>query len=817
MTGRILSLYLDRGREIIIENIDYHQITGGIMKKMGLYIVVLLSILVLTTCTHRHHIRVAEQSLMPKIAPPVVLQVDSTIIVLADYFRYPGRIDSVMADPSLEVNFSADSSLLVLKPAGGEIPLLSVLTCWGEGYAYSLLVKRSPVIRVPFTFNPHGNHYREVGIAGQMNDWNPDRNPMYFNGTVWETELLLTPGNYQYKLVVDGQWISDPANPDSVSNGIGGYNSLLRTGNLMDANRPFLYTQDATRNTIRVGGVGTTEEVIVFWQNHRLPETSLERDNSSLIIQLPRAASSFERSYIRVWGSTQTDVSNDLLIPLKRGTVITRPDELSRNDKETLILYFMMLDRFRNGNPGNDQPVDDPDVDLRVNYQGGDLKGVIDKLDDLYFTNLGINTLWLSPVTQNPLEAFREYPEPHRKFSGYHGYWPLTLTTVDPRFGTATELKQLVQEAHSRDIGVILDFVSHHVHQDYPLLREHPDWVTQIDLPDGRKNIRLWDEYRLTTWFDIFLPTLNLSKPEVYELVSDSAAYWIGEYRLDGFRHDATKHVPQIFWRTLTRKLDSILEPQGRSIYQIGETFGSRELIRSYINPGMLDAQFDFNLYWEARLAFAATNTSFHDLNVALMQSLSFFGCHHLMGNITGNQDMARFISYAGGALRQGEDDREAGWQRDIKVEDTTGYRRLASLMAFNMTIPGIPVIYYGDEYGMPGANDPDNRRMMQFEGLSGHEQWMLEITKKLAHLRSQHLALLYGDFIPLHVTDKSYAYMRIFLGQAVIVVFNKADSEQQVTFAIPDRFGQGQFIPRFGSSCSLHDLTLSLILPANS
>lgn len=787
------------------------------MKKMVLYIVVLLSILVLTTCTPRQHIRVPELPLMTKIAPPVVLQEDSTIILLADYFRQPARIDSVGTDPSLEVIFSADSAFLILKPTGDEIPRLSVLTIRANGYSYDLLVKRSPLVRVPVIFDPQGKRYQQVWIAGQMNDWNPGRNPLQFNGTIWETELSLTPGNYQYKLVIDGQWISDPANPDTVSNGIGGYNSLLRAGNLMSAKQPFLFTRDATVHTILIGGVEKRDDLIVFWQNYRLPETLLYRDSSTLIIKIPRAASAFERSFIRIWGSNQHGVSNDLLIPLKRGIVITKPEELSRNDKETMILYFMMVDRFRNGNPGNDRVVDDPEVDPRVNYFGGDLRGIVDKLDDHYFSNLGINTLWLSPVTQNPLEAFREYPEPHRKFSGYHGYWPMTLTTVDSRFGTSAELKELVQEAHQQDISVLLDFVSHHVHQDYPLLREHPDWITQLDLPDGRKNIRLWDEYRLTTWFDIFLPTLDLSKPEVYELVSDSAAYWIDEYELDGFRHDAAKHVPEIFWRTLTRKLDSILEPQGRSVYQIGETFGSRELIRSYINPGMLDAQFDFNLYWEARLAFAAPNTSFQDLNVALLQSLSFFGSHHLMGNITGNQDMARFISYAGGALRLGEDDREAGWQREIKVEDTSGYRRLASLMAFNMTIPGIPVIYYGDEYGMPGANDPDNRRMMQFEGLSDHEQWMLDITKKLTHLRRQHLALLYGDFIPLHVTDKSYAYMRLYLDQAVIVVFNKADSEQKVELPIPSRFGQEEFIPRFGSSCSLNDLTLSLILPANS
>ncbi|MBE0646888.1 MAG: alpha-amylase [Bacteroidales bacterium] len=787
------------------------------MKNVLLFIVVLVGISSFTACTPRQDIHVPEHPLMTKIAPPVVLQEDSTIIVLADYFSQPQLIDSVVTDPSLKANFSADSSRLILKPAIGKIPQLSVLTCWGEGIPYALLVKRSPDIPVLITFNPHGKRYNKVRIAGQINDWNPDKNPMQFNGTIWETKILLPPGNYQYKFVVDDEWISDPGNPDTISNGIGGYNSLLRAGNLMSAERPFLYTLDAKKNAITIGGVEGVDEVIVFWENYQVPESLLYRDGNTLIIKLPYAASGKHQSFIRVWGSNKTGTGNDLLIPLKKRQVITDPGELTRSDKETMILYFMMLDRFCNGNPHNDQPVDDPDVDSRVNYLGGDLQGIIDKLDDDYFTSLGINTLWLSPVTQNPLTAFREYPEPHRKFSGYHGYWPLTLTTVDYRFGTAQELKQLVNEAHLKDIGVILDFVAHHVHKDYPLLKEHPDWVTQLDLPDGRKNIRLWDEYRLSTWFDIFLPTLDLSKPEVYELVSDSAAYWIKEYQLDGFRHDAAKHVPQIFWRTLTHKLDSMLKPEGRSIYQIGETFGSRELIGSYINPGMLDAQFDFNLYWEAKLAFGTPGSSFRDLNIALLQSLSFFGYHNLMGNITGNQDMARFISYAGGALKPNEDDREAGWLREIKVEDTTGYRRLASLMAFNMTIPGVPVIYYGDEYGLPGANDPDNRRMMQFEALTSHEQWTLGITKKLTHLRSHNLPLLYGDYMPLVVSDRIFAYMRVFMGQVAIVVFNKDPEMQVVEINLPNWMNAAGLSAHFGSESTINGHILQLSLSGNS
>ncbi len=411
-----------------------------------------------------------------------------------------------------------------------------------------------------------------------------------------------------------------------------------------------------------------------------------------------------------------------------------------------------------------------------------------------------------------------EYPAPYRKFSGYHGYWPITLTTVDSRFGTSDEFHQLVKEAHRKGINVILDFVSHHVHQAYPVLQVHPEWITSVDLPGNRKNIRLWDEQRLTTWFDVFLPTFDLTNPEVAQMVSDSATFWIREYNLDGFRHDAAKHVPENYWRMLNQKLNTqVVIPEGRPIFQIGETFGSRELIGSYINPGMLDAQFEFNLYWDAKNAFAMDHVSFRDLNYSLQQSFSYFGEHNLMGNITGNQDMSRFISFASGDLSFSEDDHKAGWERNIEVTDTVGYRKLASLIAFNMTIPGIPVIYYGDEFGMPGANDPDNRRMMIFDSLNKNQQYLKSTTAKLATLRNQNLALTYGDFATLKVSEKIYIYLRSYFDKAVIVVFNKDKSARTIEFTLPERFQKTPFNPAFGTAINIENGKINLALEANS
>jgi 1,4-alpha-glucan branching enzyme len=99
-------------------------------------------------------------------------------------------------------------------------------------------------------------------------------------------------------------------------------------------------------------------------------------------------------------------------------------------------------------------------------------------------------------------------------------------------------------------------------------------------------NTEKWDEHRLTTWFDTFLPTLDLEKQEVTDFMVDSAIYWITEYNFDGFRHDATKHIPNNFWRTLNKKVKQVSQEKGKYIYQIGETYGSHELINSYIGSG---------------------------------------------------------------------------------------------------------------------------------------------------------------------------------------------------------------------------------------
>lgn len=780
----------------------------------NIFIITLLAKLVWSSCTSIQNENFPVPGQIPGLATPFKLSGQQSVMLLNDYFVDPTQIDSVSGNEAFTFHHNREKAEVVITAKSDAVPHYSELRVWIKGSKYSILIEKSQKVKYTFRFDPKNLVYRSVFVFGQMNNWDRTATPLLFRDGVWQTTFELNPGKYHYQLVLDGKEMPDPSNPELVDNNIGGFNSTLIVGNLDFENTPRLYTRGFKSNQVRVGFENDPEKIFVFWQNHRLPVEYVERTDGRLAITIPEQAAQMKRSYIRLWSYNTNGASNDLLIPLEKRSVLADIKLLTREDVEASILYFLMVDRFKNGNPGNDAPIDDPEVLPPANYKGGDLAGITQKIKDGYFSDLGVNAIWLSPVTQNPMEAYTEFPPPHRKYSGYHGYWPITLTTVDHRFGTSDDMHEMVAQAHAQGMNVLLDYVSNHVHENNPILQEHPGWVTELMLPDGRKNIRLWDEQRLTTWFDTFLPSLDFSKQEVAEMLSDSALFWIKKYNLDGFRHDATKHIPEQFWRTLTRKLkDEVIIPSNKRIYQIGETFGSRELIGSYVGSGLLDGQFDFNLYFDARSIFALDNETFIRMNQSLMETFAYYGTNHLMGNITGNHDLPRFISLASGALRFDEDAVEAGWYRNIGIKDPAGYDKLSMLTAFIMTIPGVPVIYYGDEIGIPGGGDPDSRRMMYFENLSANEQKTKVLASRLAKLRQERLSLIYGDFTTLQLSEETWAYARRYFNEITIVAFNKGKKPNSVTFDLPEEFRDLTFRDVFGSKYQNEDnrITLSL------
>ena len=532
---------------------------------------------------------------------------------------------------------------------------------------------------------------------------------------------------------------------------------------------------------------GTPYHVDAYLNNELLdPDMlTLSEDGRTGALRLPDCP--VGRSFIRLYAANNQQRLNDVLIPLKEGKVITDAAQLTVNDDQTQVLYSLMIDRFYNGNHDNDEPLNDLEVLPIVDYQGGDLAGITEKINSGFFEDLGITTIWISPITQNPTDAWGCYKfkngnkydptKSYTKFSGYHGYWPIYNNKVDHRFGTPDELRAMLDAAHAHNLHVVLDYVANHLHINSPVIQEHPDWITDSILPDGRRNFELWDEARLTTWFDTHIPSLNLERPEVCEAMTDTALYWLANFPFDGFRHDACKHIPESYWRMLGHKIATRFP--GRHIWMIGETYGSPELIGMYVKSGMLNAQFDFNEYYGVRESVIDTKFGMQELERIVNESMAAYGAHHTMGNISGNHDQVRIASLAGGAIGANEEQngKEAGWTRNVGIGDASiAYRKALLQEVINFTIPGVPCVYQGDEYGEVGANDPDNRLMMRFDNLNEQETAMRTEVQKLIRLRRSSMPLLYGDLTTEQLTDDEWVYSRTYMGQKVTVSINRKD-----------------------------------------
>ena len=556
-----------------------------------------------------------------------------------------------------------------------------------------------------------------------------------------------------------------------------------------------LVTKSFTDSTITIGVLNDYEHLQfrVLWQDTRATEyINYEQYGTEATLTIePAWRESKGRSFVRVYAMGDGKKLNDLLIPLENGKVVSDVAQLTRHDDQAQVLYSLMIDRFHNGNKANDWKMNSPEVLDIVDYQGGDIAGITQKIKDGFFTELGINTIWISPITQNPWDAWgmNKFPNGNKydstktytKFSGYHGYWPIFTTEVEKRFTTEEELHEMLDVAHKNGINVILDYVANHMHINSPTLQAHPDWHTDSILPDGRRNFELWDEARLTTWFDVHIPTLDLERPEVCSPMTDSALVWLDKFAFDGFRHDACKHIPLNYWRELGAKMKQ--RYPDRHIWMIGETYGDPSLIGSYVKSGMLNSQFDFNIYHTAIDVLGKPNQSLQKMHETVMQSLAAYGSHHTMGNISGNHDKCRFISLAGGAVSWNENDKAAGWEREIGVtadgnpeKEEQAYKAAMLLEVINLTIPGVPCIYQGDEYGEAGANDPDNRHMLKFNGLSERQQQFRNEVQQLVQLRRNSLPLIYGEYIPVTVTDTLWVFDRTYMGETVRVSIDLAN-----------------------------------------
>ncbi|MCW8961330.1 MAG: alpha-amylase family glycosyl hydrolase, partial [Ignavibacteriaceae bacterium] len=696
---------------------------------------------------------------------------------------------------NVTVNYDSANNILKIKVNDG-FTGLDLLEFTFENQKYEIPFKLQPRKKYHFTYKPKGKPKR-VNLFGQFNSWDRNSLPMSdIEGKgIYEISIPLDPGRYEYKFFVDGAELIDPKNPVKVPNGLGDFNSVIiiepsKEDNIYLHCLNYQAEDQVKKYNYYFEGAGPSsinETNVVALLDNQLVNINLIKVNENKISLLfPDDLIEGER-LLRVAVRTGDKFTNIQSTRIIDGKPV---DNNSPKSWQDAIIYSMMIDRFNDGDSTNDKPIVHDSLFKQANYNGGDLRGILDKINDGYFDSLGVNTFWISPIVDNTDKAYREYPPPHRYYTGYHGYWPVSLEGVEEHFGDMKLAKEMINKAHNHGIKVLLDYVAHHVHEENPLWKNHRDWFGKLDLPDGRKNLRLWDEYRLTTWFEPYIPSFDyVHSKEALKTMTDNAVWWLEETHADGFRHDAVKHVPNKFWRLLTKKIKERIEiPEETKVYQIGETFGGFDLISSYVNNGQLDAQFNFNLYDIAIPVFLKKENSFELLDLQMQKTFQVYGINHLMGNLADSHDKIRYMAMADGDLEINDGKAsEYAWNNPPEVDHASSYEKLTLYLTYILTIPGVPVIYYGDEIGMTGASDPDNRRMMRFsDGLNQNEKQTFKDVSKLVHIRDDHPALRYGDFLTLQADKNIYAYLRSDMNERILIILNKYEKRQEVNLTVP-------------------------------
>lgn len=443
------------------------------------------------------------------------------------------------------------------------------------------------------------------------------------------------------------------------------------------------------------------------------------------------------------------------------------------------VMYFVLVDRFLDGDPSNNRRT--PGVEPPADFHGGDLAGVKQKIEEGYFTDLGANVLWLTAPFDNADSAGEG--EDGYAYSAYHGYWPAELDAVDARVGDLATLRAVVEAAHARGLRVVLDYVMNHVHRESPIYAAHPDWFWPLDGCVCGQGCS-WDAEsdRKRCWFRPYLPDFDFRHPEARAFSVGNAIHWIAATGIDGYRLDAVKHIETEWIVDLRARLRAEVEQGGRRFYLVGETFSSdRGLLKSYVDPQtMLDGQFDFPLRAEIVRTILMRRGRMADLAAFLDGNDGYYGPDAIMGTFLGNHDLPRAVHLAEDAPQFGEWDsgKTRAWSnRPTQPTSAAPYERLAVAYALLVTLPGMPLIYYGDEIGLAGGGDPDNRRPMPWDALSPAQEALRARVAALARLRTAHPALWRGRRIALGAGQDTLVYAKVGGGEVLYVALNRGDA----------------------------------------
>jgi glycosidase len=443
-----------------------------------------------------------------------------------------------------------------------------------------------------------------------------------------------------------------------------------------------------------------------------------------------------------------------------------------------------------------------------------------------------------------------------RCLSGYHSYFPVAsgwtygsqgdplfasagiTSPIEPHFGVAADLVALVNAAHRHGIRVLTDLVVNHVFADpnppltqipqiAPLSAAHGTDLAWFNVPyasgvNDCGNANLWDTPETLTWnradcwFDPYLPDFNSTNPIVDDAIASEAVWLLEQFDLDGFRVDAVKQVDHELCKEMRSKIgDAISTPL--PFYMVGEALGGVVAnVMDCVGPQMFTGSMDDPLHDTIVGAILSNDANAGtDLdNGVLYDEATWTGAvpGALMGHFFGSHDTARAISIAAG------EDVGNPWTNPPPAQETsaTAIARLRLAHAFLLTYDSIPIVWMGDEFGQPGAIDPDCRRMMRFgAALSASEQATLANFSTLGKLRAAHPALREGSRTRLWVDGAFYAYGRVAGSDIVVAAFNLGNAAASRTMNVTNIGLTGTVTDALsGATATVTGGTLTVSLP---
>ncbi len=424
-------------------------------------------------------------------------------------------------------------------------------------------------------------------------------------------------------------------------------------------------------------------------------------------------------------------------------------------DLRDSIVYQVMVDRFRDASGAVPQPA------VASARAGGTVDGVRAAIESGELAALGVNTVWLSPLYANPDGMFPG--SDGHAYSSYHGYWPIDSRALDARVATEASLDALVAAAHGRGMRVMFDVVPNHVHQQHPYVTEHAHdgWFNN---PGGScicGGTCDWSTHIQDCWFAPYLPDLDWRNPAVADRITDDVVWWLDRFDGDGLRIDAVPMMPRAATRRIAAAVRARHDHPGHQTYLLGENFTGPygfTLLQYELGPFGLDGEFHFPLMWSLRAALAEGRGSMADVDDAIHRGeTTWSGAGAIMATMIGNHDVARFASDSAG---------DAGgdpWTPAVMPPDGSDvYAKQAAALGAVLTLPGAPVIYYGDEVAQVGHYDPDSRRVMPAEAaLTPAQRATRETVRALGRARACSPALRRGTYRTLFTDAEHLVFAR--------------------------------------------------------